>query len=417
MTAPPDPAPVRVLKFGGTSVGTTGERLRAVAARVAAIRAGHPVVVVVSARGATTDELVAQAHATAAAPPARELDQLLATGEVVSAALLAIALHDLGVPAVSLTGGQAGIAAHGQHGDGRVATIDCARVREVLGRGQVAVVAGFQGVTDTGDVVTLGRGGSDTTAVALAAALGAATCEIYTDVDGVHTADPRVVADTRLLPTVSGEVMAELAHAGARVLHPRSVELASRAGVGVHVRSAFTDRRGTLVVPRSVPRSGGDVVEDAQPVVGIAHDTDVAHVVIPPGALAHRATALFTALSGASVGVDLVTAAGDGWSFAVARRGVPAVREVLARLGCRAEVREPVAVLSLVGPGLPGRPETIARVLAVLDQAGVEPCSLATSQTRIAVTVAAGDCDRALGLLHREFGLDRSAAAAQPVAV
>lgn len=414
-SAPLDPAQqIQVMKFGGTSVGTTTERLRAVAERIARRRReGYAVVVVVSARGLSTDELVAQAYATSAAPVARELDQLLATGEVVSAALLAIALNDAGVPATSLTGAQAGISASGRHGDGRVAVVDRDRVLEVTSRGQVAVVAGFQGVGDQGDVLTLGRGGSDTTAVALAAALGAATCEIYTDVDGVHSADPRIVTDTRLLVEVGSDVMAELAYAGARVLHPRSVELAGREDVRIHVRSAFADRPGTVVVPRS----GGEELENTRPVTAIAHDTDVAHVVIPPGALAGRGSSLFTALSAASITVDLVARVDGGWSFTVAQSRVPALRDVLERLGCRAELQESMAKLSLVGSGLLRHPETIARMLEVLDEAGVEPRSLSTSQVRVTVTVAGAQCVRAVRLLHHEFGLDRSSSAGHPVAV
>ncbi|MFG2293057.1 aspartate kinase [Streptomyces sp. NPDC048603] len=403
---------IRVLKFGGTSMGTTPERMRAVAERVAAVhREGHPVVVVVSARGATTDELVADAQSASAAPAAREMDQLLSTGEIVSAALLAIALKEAGVPAVSLTGAQAGIVASGQHGDGRISEVEGSRLREVLRGGTVAVVTGFQAVGATGDVVTLGRGGSDTSAVALAAALGAEVCEIYTDVDGIYNADPRIAADARLLDRVGSTVMAEMAYSGARVLHPRSVELAARAGVSIHVRSAFSEEPGTTVVS---DETGEEMLEDAQPVTGIAHDTDVARVVIRPGTLAHRGTELFAALAEASVSVDLVSRVGDrdigyGWDFTVARSHLDAVREVLAGLGCEADVHEPVAKISLVGAGLLSKPETTGRMLAALGRAGIEAYSVSTSQVRTSFTLPKAHCGRAVGLLHREFRLDRPA--------
>ncbi|MFI5828157.1 aspartate kinase [Streptomyces sp. NPDC051578] len=415
MHSPVAPVPetartIRVMKFGGTSMGTTPERMRAVAERVAGVRrAGHPVVVVVSARGATTDELVADARTTSSAPPAREMDQLLATGEIASAALLAIALNDMGVPACSLTGAQAGIAASGPHGHGRIASIEGTRLRDALRLGTVAIVAGFQAVDPVGNVVTLGRGGSDTSAVALAAALGAATCEIYTDVDGVYNADPRIVPDARLLARVSSSVMAELACSGARVLHPRSVELAARAGVGIHVRSAFSDKPGTIVMS-----NGEDMLESAHPVTGIAHDTDVARIVIRPGSLTHRGLELFAALAEAAIAVDLVARVGDrdigyGWDFTIARTHVDALREVLARLECEADIHESVAKVSLVGAGLLSQPEATGRMLAALGEAGIEAYSVSTSQIRTSFTLAKAHCGRAVGLLHREFELDRPA--------
>lgn len=422
MRSPVEPAPatarrLRVLKFGGTSVGTTPERMRAVAERVAGVyRAGHPVVVVVSARGSATDELVADARSASATPSARELDQLLATGEVVSAALLAMTLNEAGVPAKSLTGAQVGIAAYGKHGYGRIAAIEGGRIQELLRRGTVAVVAGFQGVDGDGDVLTLGRGGSDTTAVALAAALGAATCEIYTDVDGIYSADPRIATDARPLTRVSSRVMSEMAYAGARVLHSRSVELAGRAGVSIHVRSAFTDKPGTVVSDEP----GGEMLENAQPVTGIAHDTDVARVLIHPGNPVGRGTAFFAALAEASVAVDLVARVGGGdvgygWDFTIARGHVGVLHEVLARFGCDADVHEPVAKVSLVGSGLLSHPETTGRMLAVLGEAGIEPYSVSTSQVRASVTLPGVHCGLAVGLLHREFQLCRPTTGADHV--
>lgn len=404
---------IRVLKFGGTSVGTTPERLRAVAERVADVhRAGHSVVVVVSARGSTTDDLVADGRSVSEAPSAREMDQLLATGEISAAALLAITLNDTGVPTKSLTGGQASIAAYGRHGSGQISDIDATRLRDLLRHGVIAVVAGFQGVDAVGDVVTLGRGGSDTTAVALAAALGAETCEIYTDVDGVYTADPRLVTGARLLGRLSSAVMSEMAYAGARVLQPRSVELASRAGVRIHVRSAFTSKAGTIISDQTSDETGEEMLENARPVTGIAHDADVARVVIHPGALGHRGSEIFGALAEASVAVDLLTRAGSrdigyGWDFTIARADVATMREVLARFGCDADIQESVAKVSLVGAGLLSHPETTGRMLDTLGSAGIETYSVSTSQIRASVTLANDQCRRAVGLLHHEFRLDR----------
>ncbi|TDV40961.1 aspartate kinase [Actinophytocola oryzae] len=405
-------AGIRVLKFGGTSVGTTPARLREVAMRIAdAHHAGYPVVVVVSARGATTDDLVTDANSVAKAPAAREMDQLLATGEIAAAALLAITLNDARTPAVSLTGAQAGIAAYGHHGDGRIADIDGTRLREVLDSGMVAVVAGFQGVDAVGDVLTLGRGGSDTTAVALAASLGATTCEIYTDVDGVYSADPRIAVDAQVLTTIGSGVMSEMAYAGARVLHARSVDLAGRSGVSIHVRSAFTNKPGTTVVS---DQTGHEMLENSQPVTGIAHDTDVARVVVHPGGPAGRGAEVFAALAEAAVAIDLVARVGDqdlgyGWDFTIARSQAETVSRVLNRFGCEADIHESMAKVSLVGTGLLSHPGTTGRMLATLATAGIETYSVATSQVRASVTMSRADCVRAVDLLHREFGLDRPA--------
>jgi aspartate kinase len=414
----PEPArTIRVLKFGGTSVGTTAARLREVAEQIANVhRAGYQVVVVVSARGATTDELMKDVRSVSKAPSAREVDQLLSTGEISAAALLTLALNDMQTPTTSLTGAQAGIAAYGHNGDGRIADINCTRLREVLRHGSVAVVAGFQGIDARGDVLTLGRGGSDTTAVALAVAMGATTCEIYTDVDGVYSADPRIAPNAQLLPRIGSRAMSEMAYAGARVLHPRSVELAGRAGVSIHVRSAFTDRPGTTVVS---DETGGEMLENSQPVIGIAYDADVARVVIHPGSLTGRGSELFTALAEDSVGVDLLARAGDGdigygWDFTIARPHVETVNKLLAQLECDADIH-PVAKVSLVGTGLLSHPATTGRMLATLATAGIETYSVSTSQVRASVTLPPAHCVPAVGLLHREFCLDQPVGAADHV--
>ncbi|MFF3350332.1 aspartate kinase [Streptomyces sp. NPDC002779] len=408
---------IRVLKFGGTSVGTTPQQIRAVARRVAGVRrAGYPVVVVVSARGSTTDELVADAHGLVRNPSAREMDQLLATGEIEAAALLALALNDMGVPAHSLSGAQAGFVASGPHRDGRIADVEGSRIRAALDDGTVVVVAGFQAIGPSGDVVTLGRGGSDTTAVALAAAVGAATCEIYTDVDGVYNADPRIVPDARLLTRIGSGVMAELAFSGARVLHPRAIELASRNDVSIHVRSTFTEKPGTTVIPDSI---GGTMFESDQPVAGISHDFDTAHVVIRSNDGTRHDAELFSSLAEASVAVDALVRTGShdsghGWEFTVARENVGALRNVLTQLGYGADIHEPVAKVSLVGAGLLNHPETTGRLLTVLGEAGIEPYSVSISQTRTSVTLTKAQGQKAVGLLHHEFGLDRAEEMAEP---
>jgi aspartate kinase len=374
---------VRVLKFGGTSVGRSPERLAAVAARVAAVRAGGAdAVVVVSARGHTTDELIRDAHIASSRPDPRELDQLIATGEAASAALLAIALGDRGVPATSLLGGQAGIAVDGRHLDGRIAGIDTARLREVLRRGHVAVVAGFQGVDRAGDVTTLGRGGSDTTASALAVAIGAPTCEIYTDVTGVYTADPRVVPTARLLPRIGNGPMTELAAAGAQVLHPTSVILAGRHGVDIHVRSAFTDEPGTLVVAGRSDRPFGGAL-------AVTYTANIARFVASRPVLG-----LLARLVAAGVAFDLTTPVGDrpGWGFTVATPEIDRVRRVLA--GVDLAVDATVATLSLIGAG-PAAP-----MLQVLRAAGIEPHATSTTPLRCSATIARTEIHRAVRLVH-----------------
>ncbi len=298
--------------------------------------------------------------------------------------------------------------------------MDGTRLRELLRRRTVAVVAGGQAGDAAGDVVTFGKGGSDTTAVALAATLGAAACEVHTDVAGVHTADPRITPEARLLPVIGSGLMAEMAYSGAAVLHPQAVGIAARAGVRIHVRSAFSDRPGTTVIPEE---TGEDMLESAQSVTAIAHDTEVARVVIRPGSLSHRGLELFAALAEISVPVDLVSRVGDGdighgWDFTVARRHVPVLREVLGRLACPADVHDPVAKISLIGTGLLSRPFTTGRMLAALGQAGIDAYSVSTSQIRTAFTVSKVHCARAVELLHREFRLDEPVPAlGHPVAV
>ena len=290
-----------VQKYGGTSVADA-ERIQNVARRVAARRAqGDDLVVVVSAMGDTTDHLIELAHQMTPEPEARELDLLLSTGEIVSCTLLSMALKALGCPAVALTGAQAGIGTDKRYGRARILRVDPSRIRAHLKEGRVPVVAGFQGITEEMDITTLGRGGSDTTAVALAAALGAARCEIYTDVEGIYTADPRIEPAARKLPVISYEEMLELASYGARVMHSRAVELGWAYKVPIYVASSFSDAPGTLIC------EGGEEMEQRNKVMGIAHDVDVGRITLRgvpdrPGI----ATALFGPLAEAGISVDTI---------------------------------------------------------------------------------------------------------------
>ncbi|SER10339.1 aspartate kinase [Actinokineospora terrae] len=400
-----------VLKFGGTSLATT-EKIRRVAAIAHGTHTGGAAtVVVVSARGKTTDDLIAAATALTDAPSARETDQLLATGENASAALVALALLDRGVPAVSLTGPQAGILAAGPHGAGMIAAVDPQRITAHLARGRVVVVAGFQGEGDDGDIVTLGRGGSDTTAVALAVELGARACEIYTDVDGVFTADPRLVPTARVLPTVDPLVMAEMAFSGAQVMHSRAVELASVHGLDVLVRNTMTGAGGTTILGRS-----SDMIETRGFIAAVTHDRAVARVVLRRGRReVDLVTAVLGAFARAAVPVDMLAwhtdrGAVDQVGFAVHRGQLVAARALLRQLatthGLGTELDEGVGKLSVVGTGLLNRPEFLARMLAALATIDVAPDWFATAQSRISVLVPASRLTEAVIAVHREFELD-----------
>jgi aspartate kinase len=369
----------------------------------------------------------------------RETDQLLAIGEIESAALLAITLQDLGVPAVSLTGAQAGIRAVGNPGEGVIARIDTRRLRQTLAGGAVPVVAGFQGVDDAGDTITLGRGGSDTTAVALAAVLRAGSCEICTDVPGVATADPRVVTAARVLPQVDVRVMAEMSFAGAKVLHSRAVELAAMHQVELHVRSAQAGSSAAAdfsapnqIGPGTVIPAGSDgtmlespIFESHGVVVAIAHDLDVARVLVQCGSRRRDLAAeILVLLSEQAVPVDLVARSGPHedefrMGFTMRRKDVDqtlrTVREAMAGLGATIHVDENVGKLSLIGMGLLNRPEYTARMLTALTAADIPTSWLSTSQIRTSVVIP---LDRVLGavqLLHDEFELGRDQL--DPVAV
>lgn len=402
--------PILVQKFGGTSVADA-ERLRNAAQRaMAAQAAGYDTVVVVSAQGDTTDELLEKAAELHPHPPARELDTLLATGEQQSMALLAIAIDALGGRAVSLSGQQVGIRTSNVHGKAKITGIDGERIRRELAEGRIVVVAGFQGVDDQADVTTLGRGGSDTTAVALAAALGAEACEIYTDVDGVYSADPRIAPKARKMKEISFDEMLELASLGAKVLHLRSVEVAKKFGIPIHVRSSFVPDPGTIVKEER-PMEG-------QLVVGVAHDTHLAKLTIlgvpdRPGV----AAALFGALAEAEVNVDMIvqSASREGIndiSFTVAkedeRRAHEVAQALVERLAARGALHEGgVAKVSIVGAGMISYPGVAAKMFQVIGEQGANIAMISTSDISISCVIPEERVADVVRALHTAFGLDR----------
>ncbi|MGH3852324.1 MAG: aspartate kinase [Pseudonocardiaceae bacterium] len=407
---------ITVQKYGGSSLATVAH-LRQVARRVVSTHSSAgPTVVVVSAPGRTTDELLRLADAIGPQRTGRETDQLLATGEAASAALLAIAVQNLGVPAVSLTGAQAGIRVVGKPGSGVIADIDTRRLRGILADGAVAVVAGFQGSDDVSDLITLGRGGSDTTAVALAAVLSTRCCEIRTDVPGVATADPRVVHNVRILPVVDVGLMAEMSFAGARVLHSRAVELAAMHQVELRIGSSSA---GNSTDPGTIIPAGSDLtmLESHGVVVSIAHDLDVARVLVRCAAGCGDLTPeIFAMLSQRAIPVDLVARSGPyedefRMGFTMRRKDTEETRSTIRRAmegtGATIHVEENVGKVSLIGMGLLNRPEYTARMLATLAAAGIPTSWLSTSQLRTSAVIPINRVLGAVQLLHEEFGLDR----------
>jgi aspartate kinase len=395
MTGVPE---VLVQKFGGSSVAVTQDLRRVVGIIKQACQSARSVVVVVSARGNTTNELIDLAAEVSAAPSPRELDQLLATGEVASAALLAIALEDLGIPAVSLDGRQAGISARGQHGQGVVTEINTGRVRELLAEGKVVVVAGFQGVNPAGDVVTLGRGGSDTSAVALTAALGQSQCHIYTDVDAVYSSDPRTVPSAHKLPAIPLTEVAELAFAGAKVLHHRAGGLAAANGIELRVSSSFRPGAGTTA------GNQGQIRPESQ-VTAVALDTDAVKVSIG----ADLAACVLSVLARDCAAIDLFGWHQDRMVFTVRQEFMPSVRQVLqARRAEHADdltTIEAVAKASAVGRGLLSSAEYLARVTNALRLAGVPADTVSAAQSRISAIVPIDCAATAVEALHAEFAL------------
>jgi aspartate kinase len=402
---------VIVQKYGGSSVADA-ERMKRVARRIVATAdTGRQVCVVVSAMGDSTDRLLDLAAEISTSPHPREQDMLLTAGERISVALLSMAIIELGRDAISFTGSQAGIVTDTSHGRAKIVAMESRRVHEALDAGRIVVVAGFQGVSTDRDVTTLGRGGSDTTAVALAGALDAEVCEIYTDVAGVFTADPRIVPDARKLDRISHEEMLELAASGARVLMLRSVEYARNHGVAVHVRSSFDAAEGTWVVGEE------DVMEQAI-VSGIAHDTSEAKATIlgvpdRPG-IAGR---IFRPLADAGVNIDMivqnVSAAGHtDISFTLPKTDLRLAEPILARIAGEVEAaggftcdRE-VAKVSLIGAGMKSDPGVAADMFESLADAGINMEIISTSSIRISCVVRAAECDRAVRILHERFRLE-----------
>ncbi|MCC3373378.1 aspartate kinase [Cohnella sp. REN36] len=399
-----------VMKFGGSSVGTT-ERMQRVAQRIVEKKLqGHRVVVVVSAMGDTTDDLIDKSLELNGQPPAREMDMLLTTGEQISVALLSMTIHKLGHAAKSFTGWQAGIVTEAVHGKARISDITPTRLFAALDEGNVAIVAGFQGMTEDGEITTLGRGGSDTTAVALAAALKADVCEIYTDVDGVYSTDPRVVKCARKLDVISYDEMLELANLGAAVLHPRAVEYAKHYKVNLVVRSSFTQNEGTLVREEAAMEQG--VV-----VSGIAFDKNVARISIlgvldEPGVLAN----IFGALANESIDVDIIVQSGVSngkadfaFTVSLADRGraLDVIENVRAKVPYdEATYEEGLVKVSIVGAGMVSNPGVAAKMFDVISKAGVSIKMVSTSEIKCSCVIAAEPLQDVVRALHTAYGLD-----------
>jgi aspartate kinase len=407
-----------VQKYGGSSVSDAAAVKRVAQRIVATSRDGHDVVVVVSAMGDTTDELLDLASQVSPLPTGRELDMLLTAGERISMALLAMAIGDLGHQARSFTGSQAGVITTSAHGSARIIDVTPGRIRQALDGGAVAIVAGFQGVSqDSKDVTTLGRGGSDTTAVALAAALDADVCEIYTDVDGIFTADPRIVHTARRIPRITYEEMLEMAACGAKVLHLRCVEYARRYGLPIHVRSSFSTRDGTWVTDQP---EGSDEADMEQPIIsGVAHDRSEAKITIVgvPDKVG-EAAAIFQAVADAEINLDMivqnVSAAATNRtdiSFTLSKsdgtRAMEALTGIQSQVGFESlRYDDGIGKVSLIGAGMRSHPGVSARFFGALAGAGVNIEMISTSEIRISVVVRADDVDIAVAAVHRAFDLD-----------
>ena len=406
-----------VQKYGGSSVADA-EGLKRVANRIVATKkAGHQVVVVVSAMGDTTDELLDLANQVSPLPNGRELDMLLTAGERISMALLAMAIGNLGHEARSFTGSQAGVLTTSTHGKARIIDVTPGRITEALNEGAIAIVAGFQGINqETKDVTTLGRGGSDTTAVALAAALEADVCEIYTDVDGIFTADPRVVPSARKLKTVTYEEMLELAASGAKVLHLRCVEYARRYDMPIHVRSSFSNNEGTWVV-KDHPEGGTDMEQAV--IAGIAHDKTEAKVtVVGVPDRAGIAARIFQAIADADINIDMivqnVSAAATGLtdiSFTLPKTEGANATNILQRIQgeigfVSIQYDDQIGKLSLVGAGMRSHPGVTATFFSCLADAGVNIEMISTSEIRISIICRESDLDKGVKAAHTAFDLD-----------
>ncbi|WP_347552884.1 aspartate kinase [Pseudalkalibacillus hwajinpoensis] len=401
---------LRVLKFGGTSVGDV-EKIKNVSRRlIDAVNAGDEVVAVVSAMGKTTDELVGLTKGITAKPSSRELDMLLTTGEQVTTALLSMALNDAGYDAISLTGWQAGIKTEALHGNARILDIEAERMNKHLAEGKIVIVAGFQGLTETDDIATLGRGGSDTTAVAIAAALQADRCEIYTDVNGVYTTDPRYVKAARKLSTISYDEMLELANLGAGVLHPRAVEFAKNYNILLEVRSSFTDEPGTLIE---------EVVSMEQNLVvrGLAFESNVTKITI--SGLPNEITtlpSLFSSLAANGINVDIIIQSTNeknttSISFSIETAFLELTLDVLRRIKVKLPYENifhesNLAKVSIVGSGMISNPGVAAQMFEVLADHGIEMKMVSTSEIKVSTIVPEEKMIYAIESLHDQFQLD-----------
>ncbi|AGG08634.1 aspartate kinase [Dehalococcoides mccartyi] len=402
---------VVVHKYGGTSVGDA-ERIKHVAKRIIAARQkGNDVVAVVSAMGDTTDDLIELAHKLNDCPEPREMDVLLSTGEIVSSTLLAMALKNMGQDAISLSGQQAGIRTDSVHSKARITGIDPKRIHDELDKGRVVIVAGFQGISDCQDVTTLGRGGSDTTAVALAASLGASICERYTDVDGVYTADPRLIPDARRLSEISYEEMLELSSYGAKIMHPRAVEIGQVYNIPILVASSFNENPGTLI-------HGGEKMEIRNKVSGIAHDFEVAKITIlgvpdKPGI----AAGLFAPLAKAGVSVDTIVQNSSqdhitDLTFTVTKSDLGKALEVIGPIAKELQAREvlsdsKIGKVSIIGTGMLNAPGYAARMFKALSDAGINILLISTSEIRITCIIEEDKVKDAVRAIHKAFEMEK----------
>ncbi|AQX75303.1 aspartate kinase [Dehalococcoides mccartyi] len=402
---------VVVHKYGGTSVGDA-ERIKHVAKRIIAARQkGNDVVAVVSAMGDTTDDLIELAHKLNDCPEPREMDVLLSTGEIVSSTLLAMALKNMGQDAISLSGQQAGIRTDSVHSKARITGIDPKRIHDELDKGRVVIVAGFQGISDCQDVTTLGRGGSDTTAVALAASLGASICERYTDVDGVYTADPRLIPDARRLSEISYEEMLELSSYGAKIMHPRAVEIGQVYNIPILVASSFNENPGTLI-------HGGEKMEIRNRVSGIAHDFEVAKITIlgvpdKPGI----AAGLFAPLAKAGVSVDTIVQNSSqdhitDLTFTVTKSDLGKALEVIGPIAKELQAREvlsdsKIGKVSIIGTGMLNAPGYAARMFKALSDASINILLISTSEIRITCIIEEDKVKDAVRAIHKAFEMEK----------
>ncbi len=399
-----------VQKYGGTSVGSI-ERIKEVAKKIAErVKSRDKVAVVVSAMGKTTDELLKMAYKINPNPRKRELDMLLSTGEQISISLMAMALQALGFTAHAFTGAQAGIITNKIHSKARISKVESTRVKEVLDRGEIAIVAGFQGITEDEDITTLGRGGSDISAVALAASLGADICEIYTDVEGVFTADPRIVKDARLIKKISYEEMSEMASLGAKVMHPRSIDYGKRYNVKIKVSSSFTWNKGTIITGKEE-----EELEKVE-VVGVTHDKNVAKVIIKgvpdkPG-VAHM---LFEALAEKEIPIDMIIQSANreginDIAFTVEegdlKEAIKITKDVSDKIGAEGVDYElEIGKISIIGSGITKDPHIPSRMFGALAREGINIDMISTSGLRISCLIDERFIEKAVNALHREFRL------------